>query len=98
MLEAGYRPDDFGGSAVTAGPVHLHGHLFGVITHGDDDSLDELAQLGIKLAKVQPRAQPIAQSIIVVRDPQQSVVARLKDLQAQFPGSELKITACERTS
>ncbi|MBK9116587.1 MAG: SPOR domain-containing protein [Betaproteobacteria bacterium] len=59
---------------------------------------EELAQLGIKLAKVQPRAQPIAQSIIVVRDPQQSVVARLKDLQAQFPGSELKITACERTS
>ena len=59
---------------------------------------EELAQLGIKLAKVQPRTQPIAQSVIVVRDPQQSVVARLKDLQAQFPGSELKITACERAS
>jgi hypothetical protein len=59
---------------------------------------EELAQLGVTLAKVQPRAQPITQTVVVVRDPQQSVVARLKDLQAQFPGSELKITACERTS
>ncbi|MFO1315774.1 MAG: SPOR domain-containing protein [Burkholderiales bacterium] len=59
---------------------------------------EELAQLGVKLAKVQPRTQPITQTVVVVRDPQQSVVARLKDLQAQFPGSELKITACERTS
>ncbi len=57
---------------------------------------EELAQLGIKLAKVQPRAQPIMQTLVVVRDPQQPVVARLKDLQAQFPGSEIKITACER--
>ncbi len=58
---------------------------------------EELAQLGIKLAKVQPRAQPIAQTLLVVRDPQQPVVARLKDLQAQYPGSEIKVTACERT-
>ena len=34
----------------------------------------------------------------VVRDPQQPVLARLKDLQAQYPGSEIKITACERPS
>ena len=59
---------------------------------------EELAQLGVTLAKVQPRAQPITQTVVVVRDPQQSVVARLKDLQTQFPGSELKITACERPS
>jgi hypothetical protein len=59
---------------------------------------DQLAQLGVKLAKVQPRQQAIAQTLVVVRDPQQAVVARLKDLQAQYPGSELKITACERAS
>jgi len=59
---------------------------------------DVLAQLGIKLAKVQPRQQAIAQTLVVVRDPQQPVVARLKDLQTQYPGSELKITACERAS
>ncbi|MFO1322449.1 MAG: SPOR domain-containing protein [Burkholderiales bacterium] len=59
---------------------------------------EELAQIGIKLAKVQPRQQPIAQTLVVVRDPQQSVVARMRELQAQFPGSELKTTACERTT
>jgi hypothetical protein len=59
---------------------------------------DALAQLGIKLAKVQPRQQATTQTLVVVRDPQQPVVARLKDLQAQYPGSELKITACERAS
>jgi hypothetical protein len=59
---------------------------------------EELAQLGMKLAKVQPRLQPIALTLVVVRDPQQPVVARLKDLQAQYPGSEIKITACERPS
>lgn len=57
---------------------------------------EDLAQLGIKVAKVLPRAQPITQTLVVVRDPQQPVVARLKDLQAQYPGSEIKITACER--
>ena len=39
----------------------------------------------------------IAQTLLVVRDPQQPVVVRLKDLQAQYPGSEIKVTACERT-
>jgi hypothetical protein len=46
---------------------------------------------------VPPRQQAIAQTLLVVRDPQQAVVARLKDLQAQYPGSEIKVTACERT-
>jgi hypothetical protein len=59
---------------------------------------EELARLGIKLAKVEPRGQPIVQTLVVVRDPQQPVVARLKDLQVQYPGTEIKITACERTS
>jgi len=59
---------------------------------------EELAQQGFKLAKVEPRQQTIVQTLVVVRDPQQAVVARLKDLQNQFPGTEIKITACERTS
>ena len=60
--------------------------------------VDELAQQGVKLAKVQPRQQTIAQTLVVVRDPQQPVVARIKELQTQYPGSEIKITACERTT
>jgi hypothetical protein len=58
---------------------------------------EELAKVGIRLARVQPRQQAIAQTLLVVRDPQQAAVARLKDLQAQYPGSEIKVTACERT-
>jgi len=59
---------------------------------------EQLATLGVKLAKVEARAQPIAQTLIVVRDPQQPVVARRRELQAQYAGSEIKISACERTT
>jgi hypothetical protein len=58
---------------------------------------EELAKVGVRLARVQPRQQAITQTLLVVRDPQQPVVVRLKDLQAQYPGSEIKVTACERT-
>ena len=59
---------------------------------------DELARLGVTLAKVERRALPVTQNLVVVRDPQQSVVARLRELQVQYSGSELKITACERAT
>ncbi|HQR11399.1 MAG TPA: SPOR domain-containing protein [Casimicrobiaceae bacterium] len=55
---------------------------------------DELAKLGVKLVRVQPRQQPVAQTMIVVRDPQQSAVVRLKELQATYPGTEVKVGAC----
>ena len=58
---------------------------------------EDLARLGVTLAKVQPRQQAIALTLLIVRDPQQVAVARLKELQTQFPGSEIKISACERT-
>ena len=59
---------------------------------------EELARLGINLAKVERRQQPIAQTVVVVRDPQQSVMARLRELSAQYPGSDLRTTACERAT
>lgn len=59
---------------------------------------ETLAKLGVKLAKVERRSQPVSLTLVVVRDPQQSVMARLRELAAQYPGSELKTTACERTS
>lgn len=59
---------------------------------------EELAQLGVTLAKVERRAQPVMQTLVVVRDPQQPVVARLRELAGQYAGSDLRITACERTS
>ena len=59
---------------------------------------EELARLGVTLAKVERRQLPVSQTIVVVRDPQQVVVARMRELQAQYAGSELKITACERAT
>ncbi len=59
---------------------------------------EELARIGIKLAKVERRNQPFSQTIVVVRDPQQSVMVRLRELQPQFPGSELRTAPCERAT
>lgn len=58
---------------------------------------EELAQLGVTLARVERRAQPITQTMIVVRDPQQPVVAKLRELASRYAGSELRVTGCERT-
>jgi len=55
---------------------------------------ESLGRLGVQLTKVEPRPPALIQTILVVRDPQQTVVARLRELQAQFPGSELKTGAC----
>jgi hypothetical protein len=59
---------------------------------------DALAQQGVTGAKAAPRGQAPSQYAIVVRDPPQPVVMRLKELQSGYPGSDLKIGTCERTS
>ena len=60
--------------------------------------LDEVAKQGVKLLRVQPRQQPLSQTVLVVRDPQQPVVARLKDLQGQYAGTDIKVGTCVATS
>jgi sporulation related protein len=55
---------------------------------------EALSRQGIRLARVEPRQQPIVQTLLVVRDPQQAIVTRLKDLQGQYEGSELKVGNC----
>lgn len=57
---------------------------------------DEIAAKGIANARVGPRQQVVPQTVLVVRDPQASTVARIRDLVAAFPGSEAKVGACER--
>lgn len=59
---------------------------------------DALAQQGVTGAKAVRREQSTGQNAIVVRDPSQPVVVRLKELQSGYPGSELKVGTCERTS
>jgi len=53
---------------------------------------------GVKAAKVGPRAQSVMQTVLVVRDPPASAVARLKELQGGFSGTELKIGTCDKTT
>ena len=59
---------------------------------------DSLSRQGIGLARVEARAQPMSQTMLIVRDPQQSVVTRFKELQLQYSGSDLKVGACPTAS
>ena len=36
------------------------------------------------------------QTVVVVRDPPSSVVARLRELQGSYPSAEFKVGSCER--
>jgi hypothetical protein len=58
--------------------------------------LAELTKLGITGAKVGPRQQVVLQSLIVIRDPQQPVIAKLRDLTPAYPAAETKIGDCEK--
>lgn len=51
---------------------------------------------GVKTAKVGPRAQSVQQNVLVVRDPPAQVMARLKEMQSDFQGTEIKVGSCER--
>ncbi|MET0346824.1 MAG: SPOR domain-containing protein [Casimicrobiaceae bacterium] len=59
---------------------------------------DALLRQGVPAAKVEPRQQTSAQTMLVVRDPREPVLARLKDLQPQYIGSDLRIGACPAPS
>jgi len=58
---------------------------------------DALGAQGIANARVEPRNQSVAQTMLVVRDPQAPVVARLKELQAQYAGSDIRVGSCPAT-
>jgi len=59
---------------------------------------ESLGKQGVKLVRVQARQQPLTQTLLVVRDPQQPVVARLKELQGQYAGTDIKVGACAAAS
>jgi hypothetical protein len=55
---------------------------------------DALSAQGVN-ARVDPRSQAVTQTMLVVRDPQAPVVARIKELQAQYAGTDIKIGTCQ---
>jgi hypothetical protein len=56
----------------------------------------ELGKQGITDAKAGPRPQVIVQTLLIVRDPEAAVVARVKALQPSFVGSDITIGACDK--
>ena len=58
--------------------------------------LEALRAQGVKTAKVGSRAQSVQQTVLVVRDPPAQAMARLKEMQSDFQGSEIRVGSCER--
>jgi hypothetical protein len=58
--------------------------------------LEALKGQGVKAAQVGSRAQSVQQTVLIVRDPPAQAMARLKEMQGDFQGSELKVGSCER--
>ena len=56
--------------------------------------VEALATRGVAGARVEARPAGGAQSMLVVRDPPQPAVARLKELQPLYPGTDIKVGAC----
>ena len=61
-----------------------------------NNRLAEAQRLGIANARVGPRQQATATTMLVIRDPQAQVVARLRDLMSAYPGTEAKVGNCEK--
>lgn len=56
---------------------------------------ETLAARGVLGTHVEPRPQGApAQSVIVVRDAQEAVAARVKDLSAQYTGTDVRVAGC----
>jgi hypothetical protein len=67
--------------------------------HTEDNAkvrLANLVKLGVTNARLAPRQQVITQSLLVIRDPQAPVVAKLRDLVSVYPGTEAKVGSCEK--
>jgi len=61
-----------------------------------NNRLAEAQKLGVANARVGPRQQVIANTMLVIRDPQAQVVAKLRDLMSAYPGTEAKVGNCEK--
>jgi hypothetical protein len=66
--------------------------------NGAQARVADLEAQGIKGAKVGPRAQSVLETTLVVRDPPAPAMARLKELPGSFPGSEVKVGTCDKTT
>jgi hypothetical protein len=66
----------------------------------EDNAKTRLAQViaqGATSAKIGPRQQVIVNTTLIVRDPQATVVAKVRDLVPAYAGSDAKVGSCEKT-
>lgn len=57
--------------------------------------LDKLREKGVKSATVGARASKLVLTVFALKNPDAESVAKMVELQGEFPGSELKAVACE---
>jgi len=55
---------------------------------------ESLQARGVSGTRVEPRPPGSMLAMLVVRDPPQPAVARMKELQSQYPGSDLRVGSC----
>ena len=55
----------------------------------------DLARQGVADAQAGPRQQTLVQTLLVIRDPEAPVVARVRALQPAYPGTDVRIGACD---
>ena len=85
-------------TVVDTGPQRLAIALGAFVTEDAAQARAAVLQAqGVKTAKAGPRVQSVMQTALVVRDPPAPAVVRLKELQAGFPGSEVRIGSCDKT-
>lgn len=80
-----------GGSAVLALGVYR-------TEAGANGRADALAQAGFTGARVSTRTGGIVQSLLVVRDPPAAAMSRLREMAPAYPGTEVRVGACERAT
>ncbi len=84
---------------VDSGPQRLAISLGAFQTEAEAQSrLDALLAQDVKGAKVGARAQAVVQTSLVVRDPPALAMSRLKELQAGYTGTEIKIGSCDKAA
>ena len=67
----------------------------------EDAAKTRLAQVtaqGVTNARAGARQQVVVHTMLVVRDPQAAVIAKLRDLVPVYPGSEAKVGGCDKPS
>jgi hypothetical protein len=58
--------------------------------------LAELAAKNVTTARVGARQQAVVSTMLVIRDPREPVMARLREIAPSYPGTEAKLGSCEK--